>query len=376
VRAGALLAQRLDHSRFQLAGAPLAVADNLTVNLDRISNASVPRPERDAEVKEGLPGIVPPAAFSVSENGVLVYHSTPPQKSQLVWYGRDGKRLGTAGEPREYNQLFLSPDERMAAVSIRNDKMDRTHWNIWLLHLDTNVLSRLTYGDGLDADPVWSPDSRKIVYGAYKEEVGEKIDLMELTLGERTPRPYYTDGRANKPEAWSPDGRFFVFKREEQTIFSLPTSGDRKPALLLDTPYTKGRFQFSPDGHWLAYMSTESGGHEIYVSGFPDMTRTRQISTSGGCTPVWRKDGKELFYMAAQGLVMSVDVRAGFSLETSPPKPLFRAGEVPLFTQSYCIGQYGVAANGQKFLMIETDRSPIDDGRMHVVTHWDAALPR
>jgi Tol biopolymer transport system component/DNA-binding winged helix-turn-helix (wHTH) protein len=375
VRAGALLAQRLDLSRFQLVGEPLAIADNLTVNMDRISNAGIPRSEGDAEVKAGLPGIVPSAAFSVSDNGVLVYHSAPPQKSELVWYSRDGKRLGTAGEPREYNQLFLSPDERLAAVSIRNDKMDRTHWNIWLLHLDTNVLSRLTYGDGLDADPVWSPDSSKIVYGAYKAEEGEKIDLMELTLGERAPRLFYTDGRANKPEAWSPDGRFFVFKREEQTILSLPILGDRKPAVRLDTPYAKGRFQFSPDGHWLAYMTTDSGKHEIYVSSFPDMSRTRQISTNGGCTPIWRKDGKELFYMEAPGSVMSVDVKAGFRLETSPPKMLFRTGEGTLFTQNYCIGQYGVTANGQKFLLIEIARAPIDDGRMHVVTHWDAALP-
>jgi Tol biopolymer transport system component len=375
VRNGTLLAQRLDLSRFQLAGEPFTVAENLRVNLDRISNASIPRSERDAEVKAGLPGTVPPAAFSVSENGVLAFHSAPPQKSQLVWYSRDGKKLGTAGEPREYNQLFLSPDERLAALSIRNDKKDRTHWNIWLLHLETNVLSPLTFGDGLDADPVWSPDSSKIVYGAYKAEEGEKIDLMELTLGERSPKTFYTDGRANKPEAWSPDGRFLLFKREEQAVFSLPTSNHGKPAALLDTPYAKGRFQFSPDGHWVAYMSPESGPPEIYVSSFPAMTSTHQVSTGGGCTPVWRKDGKELFYMAGPGKVMSVDVKAGSSLQTSPPKMLFQTAEVRFFTQDYCIGQYGVAANGQKFLLIETARSPVDEGRMHVVTHWDAALP-
>jgi len=90
---------------------------------------------------------------------------------------------------------------------------------------------------------------------------------------------------------------------------------------------------------------------------------------------VWRKDGGELFYMAAPGRVMSVDVKAGSRFETSPPKVLFQAGETSFFTQNYCIGQYGVAANGQKFLMIETPRSSVDDGRMHVVTHWDAALP-
>jgi hypothetical protein len=93
-RNGTLLAQRMDLSRFQLAGEPLPVAENLTVNMDRLTN--IPRPERDAEVKAGLPGTVPPAAFSVSDNGVLVYHSAPPQKNQLVWYSRDAKRLGTA----------------------------------------------------------------------------------------------------------------------------------------------------------------------------------------------------------------------------------------------------------------------------------------
>jgi Tol biopolymer transport system component len=376
VRNAALLAQKLDLRRFQLAGEPLAVADNLTVNLDRLSNAAIPRSERDAEVKAGLPGIVPPPAFSVSENGVLVYNSAPSQLRQLAWYSRDGKRLGTVGDAREYNQLFLSPDERLAALSIRNEKKDRTHWNLWLLRLDTNVLSPLTFGDGLDADPVWSPDSTKMVYGAYRAEEGEKIDLMELTLGERSPKSFYTDGRANKPEAWSPDGRFLLFKREEQAIFTLPTSGDRKPALLFDTPYAKGRFQFSPDGNWLAYMSPESGSPEIYVSSFPAMTKTRQISTGGGCTPVWRKDGRELFYMAAQGRVMSVDVKPGSSLEASPPKKLFQTAEAPLFTLDYCIGQYGVAASGEKFLVIEAARPPGDDRRMHIVTHWNAALPQ
>jgi protease II len=155
-------------------------------------------------------------------------------------------------------------------------------------------------------------------------------------------------------------------------VFSVPASGDRKPAVLLDTPYNKGRFQFSPDGRWLAYVSTESGVKEVYVSSFPTMTETRQVSTGGGCTPIWRKDGKELFYMAQHRQVMSVDVKASFGLETGTPKLLFQVGEE--VTQSYCQGEYGVTANGQKFLMIAPHTS-IDDGRMHVVTHWDAALP-
>jgi hypothetical protein len=116
-------------------------------------------------------------------------------------------------------------------------------------------------------------------------------------------------------------------------------------------------------------MSLESGAEEIYVSSFPAMTGTRQISKGGGCTPLWSEDGKELFYMAAPGQVMSVDVKAGSILETSVPKMLFRTGEATYFTRDYCIGQYGATGDGQKFLLIEPARSPIDGGRMHVVTH-------
>ena len=186
VRNGTLVAQRLDLSRFQFVGEPSVVAENLTVNLDRISNAGNPPPGARRRGETGATRYRAPRCILRLWKWCTCISFRPPQKSQLVWYSRDGKRLGTAGEPREYNQLFLSPDKRLAAVSIRNDKKDRTHWNIWLLQLDTNVLSLLTFGDGLDADPVWSPDSSRIVYGAYKAEEGEKIDLMEFTLGERS----------------------------------------------------------------------------------------------------------------------------------------------------------------------------------------------
>lgn len=138
MRDKALLAQELDLSRLQLDGQPFSVVEDVRVSLDNVSS----------EMKGGLPR-VPAAAFSVPDAGVLAYHSDSSQEKQLVWFGRDGRRLGTAGDPREYTQLFLSPDEKLAAVSIRNSKMDRTHWNLWLLHLDTNVLSPLTFDEGL-----------------------------------------------------------------------------------------------------------------------------------------------------------------------------------------------------------------------------------
>src|SRR5258706_13062626 len=101
------------------------------------------------------------------------------------------------------------------------------------------------------------------------------------------------------------------------------------------------------------------------------MKGAHQVATGGGSTPVWRKDGKELFYMTERGQVMSVDVKAGLGLETGPPKMLFT---VRAFNPR--LGQYGVTANGQKFLAIEPAPRPIGYGQMHVVTPWDAALRR
>ncbi len=360
VNKGSLFAQKLNLGRSQLVGEPLVVAENLALGNEGVQ----------VELAPGMMSALGPAGFSVANNGVLIYHSREPLNNQLVWFNREGKRLGVAGMTREYTQIFLSPDEQWAAVGIRNREregvMDQT---LWLMQLGSNVLSRFSFGRGMDADPVWSPDSSRIMYASNDGAHGDQINLMEATTGERAARSFYADGHANKPEAWSPDERFLVFRRDETTVFTLPRSGDRTPSVLLNTPQARGRFQFSPDGRWLAYLSTESGHAEVYVSRFPDMTGTRQVSKDGGYTPIWRKDGKELFYMTENGQLMSVDINAGDNLEASEPRALFRSD---IRISNANMGQYGVAANGQKFLVIEAPRLPSGNTRMHVVSHWDS----
>jgi len=375
VRDGVLLAQKVDLNRFQTTGEPLAVADNVAVRFEGIWITPAP----------GLPRDGGPAAFSVSENGVLLYHSGSVPKNQLVWYGRDGKRLGTVGEPAEYTQLHVSPDGRLVAVSINNSKADAWHWSLSLLDTETNVLSRLTLNPGRDSDPAWSPDSRKLIYASYNQEQGEQTRLMEITVGQHSPIFFYEDSRTNKPEAWSPDGRFLLYRRDEQDILILPTQGERKPATVLDAPFTKGHFRFSPDGRWLAYSFREAdaahpqgmmtkgpGTTQIYIAGFPSMTGARQVSTSGGCTPQWRADGKELYYLGEDGAVMSVEVKPGSSLQIGPPRRLFQTS---IGEYAFCWAKYVPAADGQKFLIIEAPTTPADE-QMHVVTNWDAAMRR
>ncbi len=357
-RDDALVAQKLDLRRDELVGKPRVVAQDLNR-----ASAGI-----QVDVKAGLAVGVLPAPFSASDNAVLVYHYASPSVRQLVWFNREGKRLGTAGELRDYMQIFISPDEQWAAVSIRH-RVRPPHWNIWLLHLKTNVLSRLSSGEGRDADPAWGPGSDRVVYGVYRADKGENIDLMEALLGERASKQIYSDGHSNKSESWSPDGRFLLFRRNEQTLVSLPMLGDRKPSVLLHTPHIKRGFQFSPDGHWVAYSSSDSGRSEIYISRFPAMTGTRQISAGSGYAPVWRKDGKELFYMTEQGHVMAVAMKVGAKLEAGAPTLLFRPD-----IRFPNMPQFGVIDDGHKFLVIEAPLERIGDERMVVQTHWDASM--
>jgi Tol biopolymer transport system component len=100
-------------------------------------------------------------------------------------------------------------------------------------------------------------------------------------------------------------------------------TGERKPVPFLQTEFNEQQAQFSPDAKWIAYTSDESGAPEVYVQAFPALGSKLRISTGGGCQPQWRRDGKELFYVAADRKLMAVDVKTGATFEAGVPKPLF-----------------------------------------------------
>ena len=372
VQNGSLVAQKVNLKRGLVTGEPAYVADRVTVRLDRFF--VVPQP--------GLAIDGGGAAFSVSDNGVLVYHSGSPPKSQIVWYGRDGTRLGTVGEPREYAQIRLAPDDRHAAVAIKNtEKEDWENWNLWLVDTDTNLPSRLTWNDGRDADPVWSPDSSKVVYSAFSKSA-RRVDMMEIAIGQNSPVVFYRDEHSNKPDAWTPDGRFILYRRDERVVLTLTTGADRKPTVLFDTPYVMGGFRFSPDSRRLAYFFDESTvlGHkdtrpglamgEIFISSFPDLTATRRISTSGGCSPQWRRDGQELFYLGPHAAVMAVEMPKGPHVEPGTPRKLFQPA---MDDPGFCMAQYAVTGDGKRFLVLEPVVNASEQ-QTHIVAPWTSEL--
>jgi Tol biopolymer transport system component len=342
VRGTALVAQRFDPGRAQLVD-----------DVQQISGAE----EIDATPRRG-------SAFSVSAGGVLVHRGRDSRQSQLTWFDRAGRIIGTAGEPADYQTFSRSPDDRRVAVA-RSDARDGTH--IWLMELDRNVTSRLTIGPTVNLSPLWSPDGARIVFASRRDGV-EGLYATDATGGGKeqiilqSPEP-------KAPTDWSPDGRALLYSSLSpdtgSDLWVLPI-GDNKPQPLVRTPSNESGGRFSPDGRWVAYVSDESGKDDVYVRSFPQSDRRWQISAGGGSRPRWRSDGRELFFVSPDGQLLAVDVQGGQTMQFGRPAPLFRMPTAD---------HYNVSHDGQRFLvkMPIKERAPTG---LQVVLNWTSELRR
>ena len=348
---GTLMAQPFDAARMRTTGEAFRVAEDVTQALNGRT------------------------AFDVSQNGVLVYRTGGALEllTELRWFDRSGKSLGTVGEPGPFQQMRLSPDQRRVAIE-RIDPESGID-DIWTLELASNILTRLTFDPAGVTDPVWSPDSRTIAFASRRNR---KLDLFQKTIGASSDSPIFESADAVKYlDDSSADGRFLLFHGDNGfALFALPWSGgDRKPIRLIDTPYAKDEAHFSPDGRWVTYQSTESGTLEAYVASFPGFDHRTRVSTHGGSQPRWRGDGKELFYVDPAAQLMSVAVTPGATLDFGAPKLLFQT-PIPRGAATG-IDLFDVSRDGQRFLVLSPVRSdaaavtPIT-----VVVNWTAGLVR
>jgi len=302
--------------------------------------------------------------FSVSQNGVLVYQGAGSAAVQLTWYDRSGKRSSVIGERGQYDTIVLSPDEGRLALERVDLPSHAT--NIWILNLANGIFSRQTFHAGSDLDPRWSPNGRELVVAS--ESIS---NLYRKVVGGGEEELLFQSGEPKYPKYWLKDGRSILFiNLNGKTLYQLPLAGDRKPVVLTRSEFNRDNFILSPDERWVAYNSNESGRWEVYVAAFPAFTEKRQVSSAGGCQPIWRKDAKELFYLALDGKLMATEVVSGATLETGIPQMLFQSpAKVSPIRIEYC-----VTANGKRFLF----RDPVGENAapFTVVVNWAAGLRR
>jgi Tol biopolymer transport system component len=353
VRNSILLAQPFDPGKLSLGGEPSPVAGDVA-----------------AEVRLLRSG------FDVSPGGQLVYKSASTGiDSELVVVDRSGKQISTLPMEVFAANLRLSPDDRtLAGTEVL--PTSGSNLSLWLFGLQQNTRTRFTFANGFNVSPVWSPDGTQIAYCASGN--GIMNIYMKPTTGVADEKPLHPSTDDERPLSFSPDGRFLVLDRRltqrvgKAEIALLSLSGDGKISSFLNAPYSNGGGQVSPDGRWLAYYSTETGRSEIYVTSFPEAKGKWQVSSGGGSSPRWRRDGAELYFAGDDGVLMVAQIKAGNgSFVVGSVKPLWEPNAGPDLFE----GQFAPFADGQRFIV-----SAIKPGAIHapltLLNNWPAELKK
>ncbi|MGH9366633.1 MAG: protein kinase domain-containing protein [Thermoanaerobaculia bacterium] len=310
------------------------------------------------------------ARFSVSREGTLAYR-TGESGSRLLWRDRTGRELKSEGDAGEFWNPALSRAGDRLAFELEDPRSGKA--DIWIRDLARGVSSRFTFHAANDFAPVWSIDGGRVVFSSDR---GGNFDLFEKTSsGEGEEKLLLENKEMKLASDWSRDGRYIAYSsRNPKTnwdVWVLPTFGDRKPIPVVVGQFTEQVPAFSPDGRFLAYQSNESGRMEIYAQSFPGPGGKWQVSTAGGSDPVWRADGKELFYRAPDQKLMAVDIRIAESFQAGIPQPLFLGRVQPGTARN----KFLATADGQRFLFV----APLGREAMTpttVVLNWNAGLAR
>ena len=309
--------------------------------------------------------------FSVSEDGTLAYQAGTIN-TQYTWFDRTGKKLGTVGEPSGSDHVSLSPDGQTVAIGMLD--ADGRSSDVWTFDLTRNAASRVTFNPHADGTPLWSPDGKRIIFGSNRLGGRFNIDLYEKSAtGTGEERLLLQSNSAKFATSWSRDGEFILYDNLEQPnkagIWMLTLSRPHDPkALLQSNAFNQLQGQISSNGQFLAYTSDESGRPEVYVQRFPPASDKWQISSGGGFQPLWRGDGKELFFCTEDQKIMSVDITTGSAFASSIPRQLFQAPIKLGFGYNYA-----VTSDGQRFLISSPDEAG-GVAPMTIVLHWSAKL--
>ena len=349
-RAGTLTAAPFDARRLELTGAAVPVLEQVMVS-----------------TATGA------AQYSISSTGTLVYLAgeVGGGQSRMVWVNRNGEEQLLPAAARNYLFPSVSPDGRRVAVGILEQEP-----HIWVYDTSRDTLTRLTFEGNENSNPTWTPDGERI---AFRSDRTGPVNLFwQMANGSGGTEQLTTSEYGPVPSSFSTDGQQLAFMEVHPStgfdIWALQLSDPsassgqvRKAQPFLNTSYEETAPVFSPDGHWMAYMSNESGRREIYVQPYPGPGGKWQISTDGGMEPVWNPNGRELFYRSGDTM-MAVEVTTQPSFSAGRPRVLFDAGQY--LATPLTFPNYDVSPDGQRFLMLKNTEQEHATTQINVVLNW------
>ncbi|MEJ2086181.1 MAG: protein kinase, partial [Acidobacteriota bacterium] len=346
-RGETLLAQAFDPDSLEVSGQPSAVVEEVAT----LGGAAV-------------------GAYSASATEVLAYQTGSGElMSELAWFDRRGVRLETLGEPTIQGNVQLSPDEKWIAVAVSDN--ETAAGDIWIYEISRGIRSRFTIHDSEDVQPIWSPDGSKIIFTSGRE--GNFNIYSRAFSGVGGAEGILVTEETKNPMSVSPDGKFLLYTAvgvdTGTDLWILPLDGEPDPFPFATGEFFEGSAAFSPDGRWIAYTSNESGRGEVYVTPFPGPGRKRQISSEGGGGPIWRRDGRELYFQASGGRLMAAEVDgSGDEFVVDSETELF---QIPRLAGTNT--DYDVTGDGQRFLLNVVTEDSFEP--IQLMINWSAALP-
>ena len=344
----ALVAQPFDPQSGALSGSPIALVNNL---------------RDDVGVWRSI--------FSVSQNGLMIYQigNASSVQSRLMWFDRAGKSTPECeAEEKGIIDVRLSPDNRQAAYAGATA--------IWTCDLERNTKTRVTFDNQPLQQPSWSPDGKSLMFIVPLTEGGGNVDIRTKAADGTGPeKPLLHDNNYHYP-AWSPDGKYLTYLwgdgEKQVSLWVVPVNGNAKPVAVVQPPSAQANiilYRVSPDGHWVAYSSDETGQSEIYITSFPDGKGKWRVSATGGSYPAWTGNGKELFYkdLTDDFYVCPISTK-GSEVIVGNPQHLFHASTPGIGVS------FDVSSDGKRLLVNHADEET--QAPLHLDTNWPAELKR
>ena len=341
VREGTLMAQPFDESRLKVTGDAFAVTDGVAFN-SRTGTAS----------------------FSVARDGTIAYLPALAA-ARLAWVDASGKKLGNVGSIATVavgrGSLALFPEADRVIVSAADNRTGTT--SLWVQGLTRDTATRVTFSAASETAPVLTPDGNQVFFAG--DPAGSSFQIYEAPVdGSTPPALALSAANAQIPNDISADGRWLLYQSNQnqaatkQDLWVLPLTGERQPHPFLATPAVETTGTFSPDGKWVAYLSDATGTSQVYVRPFPGPGAARPVSTKGGTSPRFSRDGRKI-YFADSGKLMAAEFRVDGSV--SDPILVFELDErIQAFRQM---------PQNDRFLMVlqnDTAASP----PVRIITGW------